>query len=129
MPVTFKCRFRKLLISGIRRLLGRPFPRSTRASLFLGPGFFETFQIKVDSDVASCVFHEIERKAEGLENIKSPSPGEDQVERRCISQFFELPKILHEKLVRRGRLRRIQQVFHLAKCAHLRAWDHLSAAD
>src|SRR5580700_8183820 len=64
LSIPFKFRFRKLLVSRIRRLLGGAFPRGSGASSLLGHGTVETLLIKMNALIARCVLHEIKRHAE-----------------------------------------------------------------
>src|SRR5579863_3551860 len=66
LPVSFEIRFRKLLISRIRRLLRRPFPGSASARLLLLHRMVEALLIEDYVQIAAHILYEILRDAKGI---------------------------------------------------------------
>src|SRR5579864_248131 len=64
LPVPFELRFRKLLISRIRRLLRRPLPRSPSPFSLLLHGVVEAASVESDASIAASILDEVSRQAE-----------------------------------------------------------------
>src|SRR5208283_1537183 len=62
--------FRKLLVRGVGRLLGRTFPGSTSASALFRHGAVEAHMIKCDTLVAGRVLHEVEGETKRVIQLK-----------------------------------------------------------
>jgi hypothetical protein len=101
LPVPFENGFWKLLICGIRSLLGCAFPRGTGAGLFLAPSLFKTLKIEVNSDITRDICHEVERKPEGLENVEGFCPWKNNL-KASPPEFFKLSEIFCEELIGRS---------------------------
>ena len=70
LPISFKLRFRKLLIRRIRRLLRRTFPRSPRARLLLFHRAIEAGLIEFNALIARRILHEIQRHPERVVELE-----------------------------------------------------------
>src|SRR5580704_2035236 len=87
LPITFKYRFRKLLVRRIRSLFRRAFPGSARKSLLLLHCTIEANAVKSDPLISRRILHEVERHAKCV--VKFECILSRKLLRRTLEECFQ----------------------------------------